>query len=171
MKLEVLYKSAVNWKDERCDLIHCNFTDFSHIPNEKIQKVHGVCFRDGKMLVVYHHEWDIWGIPGGTREDGEELLDTLKREIQEETSCLLLDASPIAYQEIKHNDGTSYYALFYHCEIDINGVFKEDVAGAITKQEWIDPEEYDKYIEEKPFRKKVIEDALAFRKKNQLKNE
>ena len=171
MKLEVLYKSAVKWKDERCDLIHCNAIDFSHIPNEQIEKVHGVCFRDGKMLLVYHDEWDIWGIPGGTREENEELLDTLKREIQEEASCLLLDAHPIAYQEIKHNDGTSYYALFYHCEIDINGVFEKDVAGTITKQAWINPEDYQKYIEEKPFRKNVIEDALTFRKRNSRKND
>jgi ADP-ribose pyrophosphatase YjhB (NUDIX family) len=166
MKVQVLYKSAVTWKGQRCDVVHCSVSDFSHIPHEKIQKVHGVCFRDGKMLVVYHNEWDIWGIPGGTREENEGLLETLTREIQEESSCLVLNADPIAYQEIKHNDGTSYYALFYYCETDIQGVFHEDITGTVTKQEWIDPEEYHKYIEDKPFRKRVIEDALIFRKHN-----
>jgi ADP-ribose pyrophosphatase YjhB (NUDIX family) len=163
MKSWELYKSAVEWKDEYCDVLHFNATDFSHIPNEKIKKVHGVCFKDDKMLVVYHEKWGVWGIPGGTRENDEELLDTLEREIHEESSCLLLNAHPIAYQEIKHSDGSNYYALFYHCEIDTDGSFKEDLAGTITKQEWINPEEYHKYVEEKPFRKKVIEDVLVFR--------
>ena len=166
-----LHKSAIKWKGEHCDVEHCVTSDFSHIPNEQIEKVHGVCFRDGKLLVVYHSEWDIWGIPGGTREENEELLDTLKREIQEESACLLLSAHPIAYQEIKHSDGTSYYALFYCCDVELNGIFKEDVAGTITNQEWIDPGSYHKYIEEKPFRKIVIENALTFLKLNKLSND
>jgi len=161
-----IYKSAINWKGERCDLIHYTALDFSHIPNEQIEKVHGVCFRDGKLLVVYHDGWGIWGIPGGTREENEEVLNTLKREIQEESACTLIHADPIAYQEVKHSDGSSYYALFYHCGVEVDGVFVEDIAGTITKQEWIDPEDYHKYLEEKPFRKIVIESVLAFRKKN-----
>ena len=136
-----LYKSAVTWKDERCDLIHSDVSDFSNIPDNLVKKVHGVCFKDGKMLLVYHSEWNIWGIPGGTREEDETVLKTLEREIQEEAACFLLNAHPVAYQEIKHGDGSVYYALYYHCDVEINGRFEGDIAGTITKQEWIDPEE------------------------------
>lgn len=171
MEPKELYKSAIKWKGERCDVAHYTASDFSHLPDKQIEKVHGVCFRDGKLLIVYHSGWDIWGIPGGTREENEEVLNTLEREIQEESACSLLRAHPIAYQEIKHSDGTSYYALFYHCDVEVNGIFKEDIAGTITNQEWIDPESYYKYIEEKAFRKTVIENALAFRKNNKLDND
>ena len=166
MEHKETYKSVVKWKGEPCDVEHYVASDFSHIPNELIEKVHGVCFRNGKMLIVYHDGWGIWGIPGGTREENEEVLNTLKREIQEESACSLVSAHPFAYQEVKHADGTSYYALFYHCEVELEDVFKEDIAGTITKQEWIDPEDYHKYIEEKPFRKIVIESALTFRQNN-----
>lgn len=171
MEYKELYKSAIKWKGESCDVAHYVSSDFSHLPDKQIEKVYGVCFRHGKLLVVYHSECDIWGIPGGTREENEEVLTTLKREIQEESACSLVCAYPIAYQEIKHSNGTSYYALFYFCNVEVNGVFEKDVAGTITSQEWIDPENYHKYIEEKPFRKTVIEDALAFQKNNKISND
>lgn len=160
---EQLYKSAIKWKGEYCDVVHYTTSDFSHLPDKNIQKIHGVCFSDDKLLVVYHNEWGIWGIPGGTREEDEEILFTLSREIQEETACNLVYSNPIGYQEIKHSDGTNYYALFYYCEVKPDGEFNGDIAGSITAQEWINPEDYHKYIEQKPFRKIIIEDALNFR--------
>jgi ADP-ribose pyrophosphatase YjhB (NUDIX family) len=158
------YKLAIKWKDERCDVIHYNTSSFSHIPDHLIEKIHGVCFRDGKLLVVYHNEWNMWGIPGGTREKDEAIIETLKREIQEETACFMLSAEPLAYQEVKHSDGSVYYALYYYCNVEINGKFESDIAGTITKQEWINPEDFHNYIEEKPFRHAVIENALSLRK-------
>lgn len=163
-----LYKSAIEWKKEYCDVTHYNTSSFSDIPDNLIEKIHGVCFRDGKLLLVYHDEWGVWGIPGGTREPNEKVLDTLKREIHEETFCELLNAYPIAYQEIKHSDGSVYYALYYYCDVEIKGKFIADIAGTITKQEWINPDNFRQYIEERPFRQAVIESALNYLKNKKV---
>lgn len=159
---EIIYKSVLTWKGERCDVLHCDCVDFSDVPAEHVKKAYGVCFKDEKMLVVYHEQWDIWTIPGGTREDGESAIDTLGREINEESSCRLVTSQPVAYQKVLHSDGSYYYALLYYCEVDIDGNFKGDVAGTITKIAWIKPEDHKKYLEKKPFRRAVIKSALEF---------
>jgi ADP-ribose pyrophosphatase YjhB (NUDIX family) len=157
------FQSAITWRNEHCDVLHSNTKDFSSIPYEHIQKVHGVCFCDGKMLVVYHEEWDIWGIPGGSKEEGEEIIRTLGREIREESACRLVSANPVAYQQVLHSDGSSYYALLYHCEVVCEDDFTGDIAGSITKVAWIDPEEYGDYLEDKAFRRVAVQSVLEFR--------
>jgi ADP-ribose pyrophosphatase YjhB (NUDIX family) len=48
--------------------------------------VTAVIERDGKILVERRaDDADVWAFIGGTLEDGEELLDTLRREVREET--------------------------------------------------------------------------------------
>jgi ADP-ribose pyrophosphatase YjhB (NUDIX family) len=159
---EAIYKSAITWKGERCDVLHCDCVDFSDIPAEYVKKAYGVCFKNGQMLIVYHDKWDVWSIPGGTKEDGENISDTLAREIKEESACQLVMSQPIAYQKILHSDGSYYYALLYYCEVDVDGDFEKDIAGTITRIAWIKPEDHSKYLEEKPFRRAVIKSTLEF---------
>jgi 8-oxo-dGTP diphosphatase len=48
----------------------------------------GMCWRDGKLLLVNHSgltSGDFWAPPGGGVEFGQSLADNLKREFQEET--------------------------------------------------------------------------------------
>lgn len=52
--------------------------------------------RNGKLLIVNHSEYDIWSIPGGTRDDGEPIEEILKREIKEETNSEVVNLTPIA---------------------------------------------------------------------------
>jgi ADP-ribose pyrophosphatase YjhB (NUDIX family) len=48
--------------------------------------VTAVIERDGQILVERRaDDADVWAFIGGTLEDGEELLDTLRREVREET--------------------------------------------------------------------------------------
>lgn len=163
---KVIFEKAITHEKERCDLHHVNTDHFDEIPDELKLKAHAVCLYDGKMLLVNHPEWDIWSIPGGTRDDGESIEETLKREITEETNCRVADFIPIAYQKIISPHGEKcHYRLQYLCNVVPLGEFREDSAGNIDKIAWIEPSSFEEYIENKEFKKMTIRRALECLKK------
>ncbi len=162
-----LFKNAVSYGGHRCDVCHIDAENFEGVPDELILKAHAVCFNNGKMLLVNHSEWDIWGIPGGTRELGESLEQTLKREIEEETNCRIINCFPISYQKVISPDNKIYYGAQYICNVEPIDEFKTDPAGNIKKILWINPCDYYKYIEKKEFKEIILQRALSvFNKSN-----
>lgn len=160
-----VFEKVITHGGERCDLHHFDVDNFDKIPDDLKLKAHAVCMHNGKMLIVNHHEWDIWSIPGGTRDDGESIEETLKREIQEETNCEVVNFAPIAYQKIVSPDGTKFhYRLQYLCEVIPLGEFQRDVVGSINKISWIEPSKFEEYIENKEFKKMTIRRALGLLK-------
>lgn len=164
----VIFEKSITHDGERYDLHHIDIDNFNEIPDELKLKAHAVCIHDGKMLIVHHPEWDIWSIPGGTRENGESIEETLKREIEEETNCEVLDYKPIAYQKIISPDGSKYhYRLQYLCNVIPFGEFKGDIAGNVNKIVWIEPRNFEEYIENKEFKKMIIRRALEILKNHE----
>ncbi len=155
-----IFKDALNYNNQRCDVHHFDVDDFNDVPDELIIKAHAVCIQDGKMLLVYGEKPDFWCIPGGTREDGESIEQTLLREIQEETNCEVVDYKPIAYQKIVSPDGKVHYRLQYLCNVRSLGEFEVDPAGFVDKITWIDYHEFREYIEKKEFRIVILERAI-----------
>lgn len=45
---------------------------------------------NGKWVFCKHKERNTWEAPGGHREDGEDILETAKRELYEETGAITL---------------------------------------------------------------------------------
>jgi len=161
----IVFEKAISNNGERCDIHHVDVNHFDDIQDDLKLKAHAVCLYNSKMLLINHPEWDIWSIPGGTRDPGESIEETLKREILEETNCEVIDYRPIAYQKVVSPDGeTCHYRLQYLCNVIPVGDFKKDPAGNINKIKWIQPSEFETYIENKEFKRLVIRKALELLK-------
>lgn len=68
----------------------------------------------GKWIFVKHKERNTWEIPGGHREECEDINDTAKRELFEESGAYDFDITPICdYCVIRDGEKGSYGRLFY----------------------------------------------------------
>ena len=155
-----IYKDALTYNDQRYDVHYFEAENITSVPDELVVKAHGVCFWDGKMLLVNHPQWNVWAIPGGTREQGESIEEALIREILEESNCRVVDMNVLGYKKIIAPDGSFHYRAQYICAVEPVGEFEFDVAGNINKIIWINPCDYKDYIEEKGFREVVVRRAV-----------
>lgn len=71
--------------------------------------------KDNKYAVMYSHKFNLYSLPGGGIDEGEDMISALKREILEETGCLCDDIKELGYvsENRFHCDYTqiSYYFI------------------------------------------------------------
>ncbi|MBO5468897.1 MAG: M24 family metallopeptidase [Lachnospiraceae bacterium] len=77
---------------------------------------------NGKWVFCKHKERDTYEVPGGHREAGEDILETAKRELREETGAIQFDMKPICVYSVtgknRVNDtGEETYGLLCFAEI------------------------------------------------------
>lgn len=85
-----------------------------------VTQVSGFCFDAvGRLLLI--KEGDTYGIPGGKPEEGEEPIETLRREIMEEAQVSINSEYYLGYQLIEGDSnlkgGNAYAQLRYICKI------------------------------------------------------
>lgn len=73
---------------------------------------------NGKFIYVRHKKRDTWEVPGGHRELNENIDDTAKRELNEETGAIKFNIKPICdylcdYSLESGFDDKSYGRLYY----------------------------------------------------------
>jgi 8-oxo-dGTP pyrophosphatase MutT (NUDIX family) len=120
---------------------------FDNLEKTKCTQIYGVCFYDGKIVIVFNSIKKTWGLAGGTIEKGESFEETLKREILEESNMEVISFLPIGYQKVTKKDGSFKYQLRYVCKVRPYGPFISDPAdGIISEIKLIDPSEYKKYV-------------------------
>jgi 8-oxo-dGTP pyrophosphatase MutT (NUDIX family) len=139
---------------------------FGHLDYSKCRQAYGVCFSGDEIIIGYGGHKNMWGLIGGTIEEGETFEQTLAREIQEESNMEVLSCKPIGYQKmIDTRDESFVYQLRYACTVRPYGPFVEDPAGSVTEIKLIDPKEYKKYFDWGQIGERIIQRALELKEK------
>ena len=61
-----------------------------------------------KYVFCKHRDRDSWEVPGGHRENGENIMETAKRELYEETGALKFDIEPICIYSVTTPDNLNH---------------------------------------------------------------
>lgn len=111
----------------------------------------------GKLVFCKHRERDTYEIPGGHREEGEEILDTAKRELQEETGALDFHIEPICVYSVTAPDnlnhgqesfGMLYLADIYEFQKELHHEIGTIILADELEEDWTYPKIQPKLIEE-----------------------
>ena len=77
---------------------------------------------NGKWVMCKHKERDTYEVPGGHREEGEDILETAKRELQEETGAVKFDIEQLCVYSVTgknsiNENGEETFGLLCFAEI------------------------------------------------------
>lgn len=115
------------------------------------ESIRGIIVRDGR-LAMQCSKYGEYKIPGGCREKGESHIQTLAREVNEETGLIVIEDSAVELGEILEirrdvfDDKKKYicHSYFYYCEVKEETTAMHLTANEIEKGyvlEWVTPEE------------------------------
>jgi len=87
--------------------------EFGNVKEENLQfAVIGASFQ-GKWVLVKHMERNTWEIPGGHREEDEDITAAAERELFEETGAKVFKMQPVCDYSVSSGSTISFGRLFY----------------------------------------------------------
>ncbi|MCB1113876.1 MAG: NUDIX domain-containing protein [Chlamydiia bacterium] len=95
---------------------------------------------NGKEVLVVKHKKGHWGFPKGRKEQGEKTLETVERELKEETGLDVVDflsLRPYAenYEFKEGDDLVNKYVWYYPCKVE--GEIKLDQPDEVIEAKWV----------------------------------
>ena len=120
---------------------------------------------NGKWVFCKHKERDTYEVPGGHREAGENIVETAKRELQEETGAVKFEIKPICVFSVTcktrvNNTGEETFGLLCFAEItefakELHSEMEKVVLMDKLLENWtyplIQPKLKEKYLQMKNF--------------------
>lgn len=87
----------------------------------------------GKWVFCKHWERDTYEVPGGHREEGEDIDSTARRELYEETGAVEFTIEPVCVYSVVQGEGadrTETFGKLYYAEVE---QFEEQLHSEIEK--------------------------------------
>ncbi|HBA48135.1 MAG TPA: DNA mismatch repair protein MutT [Lachnospiraceae bacterium] len=82
-------------------MIEVSFYEPSEIEDNLLGFAVIIARAEGRWVFCKHRERDTWEVPGGHRETGESILETARRELQEETGAIDYTIKPVCVYSVK----------------------------------------------------------------------
>ena len=92
---------------------------YDAIDDENLKFAVIIAKKDGKWIFCKHKERNTYEIPGGHREPGENISDTAKRELYEETGAVDFEIKPICVYSVTDSDEKETFGMLYYADIKI----------------------------------------------------
>lgn len=109
---------------------------------------------EGKWVFCKHRERETYEIPGGHRETGEDILQTAKRELYEETGATDFDIEPVCVysvvrdgNETEESFGMLYFAEIREFERELHSEIEKIILTDGAVERWTYPEIQPKLME------------------------
>ncbi len=106
-------------------MIDVDFHALDKIADEKLIFAVIAAKYDGQWIFCRHKARDTWEIPGGHREAGEDILQTAKRELIEETGAVSFDLESICVYRVT-KDHTDSYGLLCKANVKLLGELSDE---------------------------------------------
>lgn len=131
-----------------------NFYD--EVQDELLKFAVIIAVHDGKLVFCKHKKRDTWEIPGGHREDGEEISATAGRELSEETGAVTFTIEPVCVYSVIAPDnfngdesfGMLYYAEVTELEPELHSEIGQIALTSELPERWTYPEIQPKLLKE-----------------------
>ncbi|MDE5983794.1 MAG: NUDIX domain-containing protein [Eubacterium sp.] len=101
---------------------------------------------NGQFVFCKHKERDTYEVPGGHRELNENIFETAKRELNEETGAVDFDITPICVYSVMAEDnfdGEETFGMLYYADIrtfeEIHSEIEKIIITDTLPQKWTYP--------------------------------
>jgi len=131
---------------------------YDSVPEELLRFAVIISKTDGKWVFCKHEERTTWEVPGGRREPGEDILETAKRELREETGAIDFTLRPICAYSVKgrnsinKTDDDISYGMLFAADIFSFGEIRSEIESISITEElpdnWTYPEIQPKLMNE-----------------------